>query len=50
MYSPGMPASLSTRFDWGKNKWVYVKVKSNSSTDAFGTFTIEGVYIETYCD
>ncbi len=39
----GMPSSFITSVDLGKDKFVYVKIKSNSSTNASGWFTIERV-------
>ncbi|HBH95104.1 MAG TPA: hypothetical protein DDX91_05080 [Ruminococcaceae bacterium] len=44
----GMPSSFITSADLGKYKFVYVVIKSNSSSNASGWFTIEGVYSETY--
>lgn len=39
----GMPSSFITSVDLGKDRFVCVKIKSNSSTNASGWFTIEGV-------
>lgn len=42
----GMPSSFITSVDLGKDRFVCVKIKSNSSTNASGWFTIEGVLYE----
>ncbi len=50
MSGGGMPSSFITSVDLGINTVVYVKIKSNSSTNASGWFTIEGVLSECYLD
>ncbi len=47
MSGGGMPSSFLNSVDLGKNRIVYIKIQSNSSTsNANGWFTIEGVYYE----
>lgn len=46
----GIPSSLLTSVNLGINKFVCVTVQSNSSSNASGWFTIEGVLYEAHLD